>query len=94
MQFCLPNKELWAKSAKYYLTVSPSNKQLLQFSVCRFALSWLGVILKEISIDWRSFGCLLYSTKEGEVSNKIDEFFASLINSIFSTRVVCGKGIL
>ena len=94
MQFCLPNKELWAKSAKYYLTVSPSNKQLLQFSVCRFALSWLGVILKEISIDWRSFGCLLYSTKEGEVSNKIDEFFASLIKSIFSTRVVCGKGIL
>ena len=40
MQFFLPNRELWAKSAKYYFTVSPSNKQPLQFSVCRFALSW------------------------------------------------------
>ena len=65
-----------------------------QFNLVFVVLRYLEIILKVITIDWRSSESLLYSTKEGEVSNKIDEFFASLIKSIFSTRVVCGKGIL
>ena len=58
MQFCLPNKELWAKSAKYYLTVSPSNKRRIQFSVCPVVLRYLGGNFESnhdrLAILWKS----------------------------------------
>ena len=91
MQFCLPNKELWA-NITWQCPLQINGEFNLVFVLLFCAI--LGVIWKVITIDWRSSGSLLYSAKEGEVSNKIDKFFASLINSIFSTRVVCGKGIL
>ena len=67
MQFYLPNKELWAKSVKY---------QPLQFSDCRFALSWSNFESnhERLAILWKS--SLQHEGRRGiEQNRRVLRFF-------------------